>query len=276
MKKKLLVISMALLACSFSSAEASIESIETELDGFVDAYANLDWSAWNVTGASEYEGDFYFNQSSARTAGVWDITTQPEAIPEVAYNYDSTIKESTIPVGDYVAAEAAGETGIDDFGEKIITSQSTVRLMPSTYGSYSAESGALRGQSYEVLTANTTVTFTIPYVLDVVYGDTYGDNDKYGVGMAWVHLRQFDQTAGKWSEDVLAKVTLIQEGVGYQKNTLSLSYTIDSINPQGTYILFEAGVDTRAAILNPVPVPPSVLMLLTGCTSLFFMRRRKN
>jgi hypothetical protein len=279
MKNKILVFSMALLVCSFSEAEAFISS------GSVGAYADLDWSSWTVTGASGYEGNFYFNQSSARTAAVWDITTQPEVIPVPVYNTDSTFMNSSIWVGGeggYYAATATGETGMDEYGDKLIVSQSTVLALSSSYGSYSAEANALRGQSYKVA-APTTVTFSIPYVVDVALLGNGDIEKEYGVAMAWIHLRQYDWSLGEfggWSDTLLAEKDFTIIGAGHSEgiDSLLLSYTFNSIDTtNGTYILFEAGADTRVAIENtaPVPVPPSVLMLLTGCTSLFFLKRRK-
>jgi hypothetical protein len=267
MKKKILVFSMAILVCSFSNAEA------VGLGKIVDAYADIDVSSWEVSGASTYAGDFYFNQSIARTASVWDITTQPDAVPVLVYYADETFIQSDITVDENVLAKATGETGIDEFGVKFIASHSNVQLMPGLDGHYSAEASAWRGQAYEVTTAG-AVTFSIDYVLDVVYGEDAMSN--YGVAMAWIHLRQYDHASGGWSNEVLLEDFLTIEGVGSTADTLSLSYTFNSIDSRGTYILFEAGADTRVALLNPVPVPPSVLMLLTGCTSLFFLKRRKS
>jgi len=270
MKNKILAFSMAILVCSFSEAQAVGTS---DVDGRVDAFAGLDWSFWTVTGAVEYERDFYYNLSNARTASVWDITTQPLATPVVKYYEDSTFKESVMQVDGNEAAKATGETG--NSPTHFIDSESTVMLMPGSYGSYSAEANAWRGQSYEV-TAPGTVTFSIPYVVDVVYNDTDDNNNEYGVAMAWIHLRKFDGGANLWSDTILTENFFTQEGVGNAADTLLLSYTFSSLDPDGTFILLEAGGDTRAAIMNPVPVPPSVLMLLTGCTSLFFMKRRKS
>jgi hypothetical protein len=282
MKNKILVFSMALLVCSFAEAEA--DSV-----GSVGAYADLDWSLWTVTGASGYVddvgdvADFYFNQSSARTAAIWDITTQPEVVPVPVYNTDSTFKNSSIWVGGeggYYAATATGKTGIDEYEDKLIASESTVQLLSSSYGSYSAEATALRGQSYEVTTPGTTVTFSIPYVVDVVLSGNDDIENEYGVAMAWIHLRQYDWGLGDWSSVLLAEKDFTIIGAGHSESVTSLflSYTFNSIDTiNGTYVLFEAGADTRVAIENtaPVPVPPSVLMLLTGCTSLFFLKRRK-
>jgi len=268
MKNKILVFSMAFLVCSFSNTEA-----DAGLGPIVDAYADLDWSSWTVTGASTYDGAFYYNQSSARTASVWDITTQPEAISVTKYNDDTTFMESPeTPVVNY---KATGETGIDEHGGHFIASESTVQLPSGSYGPYSAEASARRGQAYEVTTP-VTVTFSIPYFVDVVYGDDAMSN--YGVAQAWIHLRQYSYLEKDWSDTILQEDFQLIEGEGYEEDALSLSYTFSSIDTRGTYILFEAGVDTRAAIVNPnpVPVPPSVLMLLTGCTSLFFMKRRRS
>jgi hypothetical protein len=231
MKKKILMFSMAFLACSFSSAQAGESFGNT-----VDAFADLNSSSWAVTGASSYVGDFYFNQSTARTASVWDITTQPDAVPVFLYDTDITLMESVKSVDGNVLARATGETGIDLLGAKFIASQSNVQLMPGYSGPYSAEASALRGQAYEVTAAGgTTVTFSIEYMLNVLYDSDAVNNS--GVAMAWIHLRQFDHALGEfgdWSDEILLEDFLIIDGPGYAKGTLSLSYDVGTINSLGT------------------------------------------
>lgn len=257
MKNKILVLSFSLLA--FSSSE--VLAVGYEGDGLVDAYADLSWSSLAVAGVSAYT--YSHSQSMARTADYWDITTQPTWVQQTRYNTTVSIAESIVSGGDYEAAKATGETGA-----AFISSQSTVQLLSSSYGaSYSAEARAMQGQTYYVASAG-TVTFNIPYELDVEVIDNNGDNAEYTYTRAWSWLRLWaggnvwNQIAGTYSEAT--------SGAG----SLNISY----VAAAGSYLLFEAGADTRVALSNPapVPVPPSVLMLLTGCTSLFFLKRRKS
>lgn len=255
MKNKILALSFSLLAFSSSEALALIS-----LDGQVDVYADLDWSNLAVTGVSVY--DLSHSQSMAREADFWDITSQPTWVQQTNYNTPVSIAESVPSNNEFDAAKATGETE-----SAFISSSSTVQLLSGSYGAYSAEARAMRGQTYYVASAG-TVTFSIPYELDVDVYDNIGDNAEYTYTRAWSWLRLWaggdvwNQIAGTYSEST--------SGDG----SLSISYTAAA----GSYLLFEAGADTRAALSNPapVPVPPSVLMLLTGCTSLFFMKRRKS
>ncbi|KAF0189131.1 MAG: hypothetical protein FD168_978 [Desulfobulbaceae bacterium] len=255
MKNKILALSFSLLA--FSSSEAL--AVEYAQDGLVDAYADLAWDELAVTGVSAYT--WSHSQSMARTADYWDITTQTTWVQQTIFNAAVSIAESSVSVGDYDAAKATGETQA-----AFISSQSTAQLLSGSYGAYSAEARAMHGQTYSVASAG-TVTFSIPYFLDVDVEDSNGDNAEYAYTRAWSWLRLYNSTTTQWDQ-VAGTYTEVTSGSG----SLNISYTAAA----GSYLLFEAGADTRAAILNPVPVPPSVLMLLTGCTSLFFLKRRKS
>lgn len=254
MKSKILALSFSLLAFSSSEALAVIS-----LDGQVDAYADLAWDELAVAGASEYE--FSHSHSMARTADYWDITLQPNWVQQSKSNTPDTIAESVVFVSEYEAAKATGETQA-----AFISSQSTVQLSAGSYGAYSAEARAMKGQTYVASTG--LVTFSIPYTLDVFVSDNDEYNAEYSFTRAWSWLRLW--AGGDVWNEIAGTYTEATSGFG----SLQFSYNATA----GQYLLFEAGVDTRAALLNPepVPVPPSVLMLLTGCTSLFFMRRRKS
>lgn len=252
MKNKILVFSFSLLA--FSSSEALAVLVQ---DGFVNAYADLSWDELVVTGSvTEYDS---YSFSSAKTADYYDITLQTVVASQYSSDSPVSYAQSIIPVGLFEAAKSEGETSSSS-----ITSESTVQLLSGYYGAYSAEARSQQGRAYEVTSAG-TVTFTIPYYLDVTVDDWYGDNTEAATARAWSWLRL-------WSGDVWSLIDGTTRTATAGEGFLSISYEA----AKGSFLKFEAGADSRAQLLNPVPVPPSVLMLLTGCTSLFFMRRRKN
>jgi hypothetical protein len=262
MKKTILAFSLSLLAFTLSEANAV-----TSVDGFVDAYTHIDWNGLTVTGGVTPYTDFY-SLSKAKTANVWDITTQPSwGVVDMKYHNPATYAESVFPVDGYDAAKSMGETGVT-----FISSESTVQLLPGSFGVYSAEARAMKGQTYYAA-SDSEVSFTIPYLLEVESFDSDNNNSEYGYARAWSWLRlynwktrEYEQIAGTYTDEAI-------EGDGYsQDKSLKISYTAAA----GSYLLLEAGADTRVALANSVPVPPSVLMLLTGCTSLFFMIRRKD
>ena len=256
MKNRIVALSFALLA--FSSSEALAAGYAQ--DGLVDAYADLAWDELAVTGVSAYT--FSHSQSLARTADYWDITAQPTWVQQTISNAPVSIAQSVVTVGEgYEAAKALGETT-----DVLISSQSTVQLLSGSYGAYSAEARAMQGQTYSVASAG-TVIFSIPYYLEVDVEDNNGDNAEYAYTRAWSWLRLYNSTTNLW-DGIAGTYREVTSGEGF----LNISYTAAA----GSLLLFEAGADTRAAILNPVPVPPSVIMLLTGCTSLFFLKRRKS
>jgi len=256
MKNKILALSFSLLALSSSRALA----VEYALDGQVDAYAELAWDELGVAGVSLYT--MSHSQSMAREADYWDITLQSSWVNQLYYNTPDSIAVSLPANDEFDAAKATGETKAE-----FISSQSTVQLLSGSYGAYSAEARAMKGQTYYVTTTG-EVTFSIPYEFRVDVLDNNGDNAEYSYTRAWSWLRLW--AGGNVWNEIAGTYSEATSGAG----SLDIRYTAAA----GSYLLFEAGADTRAALLNPapVPVPPSVLMLLTGCTSLFFMRRRKN
>jgi len=252
MKNKILVLSFSLLA--FSSSEAVAV---TAPDGFVNASADLSWDELAVTGSVTVYDSYSF--SSAKTADYYDITLQTVKVSNYSPGSSNSFAQSIIPVGLFEAAKSVSETSGSS-----ITAKSTVQLLPGYYGAYSAEARSQEGRAYEVTSAG-TVTFTIPYDLAVTVYDSYGDNTEQANARAWSWLRM-------WSGDAWNLIDGTTRTATAGSGSLSISY----VAAAGSFLKFEAGADSRAQLLNPVPVPPSVLMLLTGCTSLFFMRRRKN
>jgi hypothetical protein len=277
MKKKILALSVSLLAFSISEAQA-----DNVLDGIADAYSVLNWAGVSVTGGGAAINPPYTtfdSQSHARTADEWNINNQPTWVDNYVLNGHDTYAQSTIPVGLYDAATSMGQTSAWE-----VFSESTVQFMTGDYGVYSAEARARKDQSYEV-TSIGTVTFSVPYSLDVTFYDLAGDNSEYGWARAWSRLRVWtwlnddpNNSSGSWSDVITGTYTFDEIiGVGSKKDySLTFDYYVGAINPKGTYLRLEAGADTIVYDVNPVPVPPSVLMLLTGCTSLFFMKRRRS
>lgn len=281
MKKTVLVLSLSLFALTSSEVYANVAGSfegyddvssyivwdeEVYLDGVVNAYANIDWQDLTVTGnVTSYS--YYHSLSKARTADVWDITTQASWVVDSKNDNHITFAESPIPsTAENEPMKAIGETKTD-----LIASESEVLLLSSHWGAYSAEARAMKGQTY-VVNADTVVTFSVPYYVDVEVFDYKGDNSEYGYARAWSWLRLYNGTTKTW--DQIAGTYTYQDVEGDGNGTGSLQFSYAAV--KDSYLLFEAGADTRVALANPVPVPPSVLMLLTGCTSLFFMRRRKN
>jgi len=274
MNKKILVFSISLLVFSFLEAHAS-----SALDGSVIATSSLDWGGLSVTGGGASINPPYTtfdSQSHARTANFWNINNQP--IWKDVYVKDG--HDTYAPSKLNGAAESEGRT--DNGSVYGVSAMSKVQFMSGDYGDYSAEARARKDQSYEV-TSTGAVTFTVPYSLKVDFDDADGDNAEYGWARAWSRLRVWAwlndnpaDASGSWSDAINGTYTYAEiVGMGSQNSTLTFSYNVGVINPKGTYLRFQAGADTIVYDVN-VPVPPSVLMLLTGCTSLFFMRRRKD
>jgi len=253
MKNKILALSFSLLA--FSSSEAL--AVTAGPDGYVNAYADLSWEDLAVTGGiTAYDS---YSYSSAKTADYYDIALQATKVYQYSPASPVSFAQSIIPVGLLEAAKSVGETTATS-----IISGSTVQLLQGYYGAYSAEARSQQGLAYQV-TSTGTVTFSIPYYLDVLVEDSYGDNTAEANTRAWSWLSLW--SGNKWSV-IDSTFSEALSGSGF----LSISYEAAA----GSFLRFEAGADSRAQLLNPVPIPPSVLMLLTGCTSLFFLKRRKS
>jgi len=213
-----------------------------------------------VIGSGTVEAYDSYSYSQAKTADYYNIFAQTALVDEYVDDSPVTSAESIIFAGGYEVARSNGETAAE-----FITSRSTVQLLPGSYGAYSAEARAQQGVSYEVLTAGDFL-FSIPYDLRVTVHDLNGDNTEAADVQAWSWLSLWN--GSEWSVIDATLRTAITAGSG------SLSFTY--VAEKGQFLKFEAGADSRVQLLNPVPVPPSVLMLLTGCTSLFFLKRRKS
>ncbi len=265
MKTKILALSVSMLVFSFSGAQAVEGGSDDTFFYYADAYAELDWDSLDVTG--NITSSSYLSESQAGTGAFWYTGTFPDEstwVTDSASGSYVTSAYSSYPVpGDaYTAADSTGKTGATDpvVAAGIFTG-STVRLLPGDAGAYSAWARAGIGQSY-LVAADGPVTFSIPY--DILF-DTIGSTSsaEYVEAMAWGRL--YWSNGGAWNE---IEYKSVANGYG----DLTFNYTATA----GTYLLLNAGTDTIASIINPVPIPPSVLMLLTGCTSLFFLNRRKS
>ncbi len=258
MKNKILVLSFSLLAFSSSQALA----VGYAQDGFVDAYADLSWDGLSVTSiGGTLEAYDSYSYSQAKTADYYDIFAQPALVYQYVDDSPDSSAESIISSpsnGGFEYARSNGETAQD-----AITSRSTVQLLPGSDGAYSAEARAQQGVSYAVLTAG-VFTFSIPYYLEVIVHDLNDDNTEAADVQAWSWLSLHNGSDWSVIDGTYRNAT---SGTGI----LSFTYAA----AEGSFLKFEAGADSRVQLLNPVPVPPSVLMLLTGCTSLFFLKRRK-
>jgi hypothetical protein len=240
----------------------------------VDAYADLDWVNLTTSSNIALYGSAR-DQSIAGTAPLW------RNVPNGSWVFDqsfpvvgNTKAVSAINVGGeegFDAAYAIGETGSD-----FIISQSTAMLLTGFYGEYTAAANAQKFQMYSV-TSSGSVSFSIHYSLDVDIEDIYNNgDDEYGRARVGARLWGTSWDGSAWSPwAILPGTYSSQEMIGdgaLTDGVLTINYTATA----NTYIMFHAQADTIASVKNPVPVPPSVLMLLTGCTSLFFMKRRKN
>jgi hypothetical protein len=276
MKSKILALSFSIMAFSCAETQAGV-AVPVDFDGIANASAYLYWDELSITGIAITPITLFESQSHARTADFWNIYNQPTWVDDDQDNVHATSAVSVIPVSGYDAAKAVGETTAT-----FVFSDSTAQFMPGSYGEYSAEARARKDQSYKV-TSTGIVTFSIPYDIDVTFVDANNDNYAFGWAQAWSRLRVWtwaneiaDDETGFWSEVIDSTYKFVEiYGEGSLSSDLSFEYNVTDLNLKGTYLRFEAGADTIVYDVNPVPVPPSVLMLLTGCTSLFFLKRRK-
>ena len=264
MKTKIFLLSASLLAFSLSEVLAS--TYESQTEGFISAsaYADLDWGNLVVTGnvtLTPYS-DYFYSLSQAGTGEFWYTGSLPGEDTWVTDFVDAghvTTAISSIVTGNgYAQSEAETDATF------MYSSSGTWLFDDGSDGANSAWARAAKAQAYEVI-AGGNVSFTIPY--EVILGVQGGESsDEFAAAWAWSWLRLWNGT--DWAVIDGTYVDATTNGTGY----LTVNYTATT----GSYIMFEAGADTIASMVNPVPVPPSVLMLLTGCTSLFFMKRRKS
>jgi len=267
MNKKTLVLSLSLLICTFSEAPAAGFS-----DGFADASADLDWQ--NLTFSANvtvYAGPI--NRALAGTASAL-------VIPSGNWVSEGTVSTNTeaehTTSGEGGTAYAIGQT--NSAVTSSVFSESTATLFPDSFGVYSAEAHATRGQVYKVDSAG-PVSFSIHYSLDVDISNGDEDVDEYGAAKVAARLFQTSWNGSAWSGWNEIAGTLTSRKIEGDSEITSGELIISNINVSPTsYIMFQAQADTIAWVDSPapVPVPPSVLMLLTGCTSLFFLKRRKS
>jgi hypothetical protein len=299
MKNKILVLSLSFLAFSSVDALAVIangsEGDVVFPDVYASAYANITWSGLQITSTNGGTLALYEDfeaLSMARADNLWHNDYNPSVWKSPLSEWDSEVKNAAdydyndnntsatntppIVTALYTIAESHGETPAtnDVSSSALIVSESDVRFLPGDGGDYTAVARAKTGQAYEV-TAGGMFKFSIPYFVDwVTFNSREDEGEEYAAAWAWSWLRLYNWGTGAWDPIFGTYV----ESTSNESGTFEISYAFTtSSNPaQPTYIAFEAGADTIASITNPVPVPPSVLMLLTGCTSLFFMRRRKS
>lgn len=262
MKSKILTLSLSVLAFSISGIDDA--SAAHFFDVYSIASSELTWDGLTTTGdMTPYT--FFHSLSKARTADFWDIENQNSWVIDMKYSdHNTNAPSETIFENSGVASE--GETS-----SNLISSSSEAGIDYSSYGEYSGEARAMKGQTYHVGQVGGTVTFRIPYSL---YVDTYIREityDAYSYARAWSWLRLWNQTTKTW--DKISGTYTFEDitGLGRESDTLLISYNA----APGSYILLEAGADTRVAVSKSVvPVPPSVLMLLSGFGGLYFLRRR--
>jgi hypothetical protein len=294
MKNKILVLSLSFLAFSSVDALAVIangsEGDVVFPDVYASASAEITWSGLNFSsdngGTLALYNDFEA-LSQARADKLWhknyDLSVWKSPLSEwnsevknakagyTSSNNNTSAPSDPIKGAFYTIAESHGETpATDDVSDHaLIVSESDVRLYPGDGGDYTAVARAKTGQAYEV-TAGGTFKFSIPCFVDLeTFNGRKDDGDEYAAAWAWSWLRLYNWDTGEW--DPISYVERTSDG----DLEITYDFTKSSNSVQPTYVAFEAGADTIASIAT-VPVPPSVLMLLTGCTSLFFMRRRKS
>lgn len=263
MKTKIFLLSASLLAFSLSEALA-VTTNESESEGFIQAsaYADLDWENLVVTGDITQYSDYYYSLSQAGTGEFWYTGSLPAEDTWVT-DWENP-GHDTVAVSPIVTSNGYAQSEAETDATWMYSSSLALLFDDESVGANSAWARAAKAQAYFV-NADGNVSFTIPYnvILDVQGGET---SDEYAAAWAWSWLRLWN--GSDWAVIDGTYVDATTDGAG----NLSISYTA-TIN---TYIMFEAGADTIASIVNPIPVPPSVLMLLTGCTSLFFMKRRRS
>jgi len=263
MKTKIFLLSASLLAFSLSESLASMAS-ESESEGFIQAsaYADLDWANLVVTGNVTPYSNYYYSLSQAGTGEFWYTGSLPAEDTWVTDyknpGHDTTALSPIVTSNGYAQSEAETDATF------MYSSSGAWLFDDESVGANSAWARAAKAQAYSV-NADGNVSFTIPYevILDVQGGES---SDEYAAAWAWSWLRLWNGSDWGVIDGTYVDATI--NGAG----NLIVNYTATA----GSYIMFEAGADTIASIANPVPVPPSVLMLLTGCTSLFFMKRRRS
>jgi len=264
MKTKIFLLSVSLLAFSLSEPLASMAS-ERDSEGFIQAsaYADLDWEHLVVTGNITPYSDYYYSLSQAGTGEFWYTGSLPlEDTWVTDYKNPGHV---TTAVSSLVTSNGFAQSEAETDATWMYSSSGASLFDGGSVGANSAWARAAKAQAYSV-NADGDVSFTIPYevLLNVQGGEI---SDEYAAAWAWSWLRLWN--GSDWAVIDGTYVDATTDG----KADLIVNYKNATA---GSYIMFEAGSDTIASIVNPVPVPPSVLMLLTGCTSLFFMRRRKS
>jgi len=310
-----LSISLLTFSSLDALALSAIESESDGGDSFyADASAMVDMRNLSVSSNGNltlYTGDAYSYEvtSHARTDNNWheDITPDPLADIDGDGDYDvwdwsrqgdnsqtKTQKNSDYTTNDTKAssylsiapnsyAEALSATpstlpGPNDSQLPIISSSSYVDFKPGEDGDATAVARAwANSQIYKVIGSG-EYTFSVPYFVNVDTNGSGGEGKEFAAAWAWAQLSVYDWVDDDWYQ--ISGTYVDNYMLGENNGNLVISYAADLSSyttSEPMYIMFEAGTDTIASmVVNPVPVPPSVLMLLTGCTSLFFMRRRKS
>jgi hypothetical protein len=254
-KNKILALSLTFLMFSLSEAQGTVESYGSEVElPSVSTKASLSWTV-DSANIELYEYGSWSGAAAwaSPSTAVWGNDYR-------AGSYDSYDDASVeIPPGATTYAMSFGKTSNSN-----LFSASTVWLAPPSDTEYFARAGAQQFLTYEV-TANGEIQYSVKYEIGF---DSIGSEYEENMAWAWSYLESWNSTNG-W-EVIEGTFSELTSGSG----TLDFRYYALA----GSWIQLQFGVETHASLLNPnpVPVPPSVLMLLTGCTSLFFMRRRKN
>jgi hypothetical protein len=254
MKNKVLTLSLTFLMFSLSEAQSSVAPNGNEAELlFVSNYADLSWTVSGNITQKDYASWSGAAAWASPSTAVWGDDYRAGSYE----SYDDDSVDISLGLTTYTAAKSYGQTS---FGN--LYSESTILLDPSSYGEYFAYASAQQTFKYQV-TTNGEIKYTVTYDMGFdSIGSEYEENEAW----VWSYLEVWDSTNG-WTVigDTDSELT---SGFG----TLDFTYYALA----GSWVQLQFGVETHASLANPVPVPPSVLMLLTGCTSLFFMKRRKN
>lgn len=263
---KLTIVGMASTACLLAGSMAYASTVSTNI-------ATIDWASLSITSNKTALVANMTNWSSAKSDDVWDIIPATLVV-DSKNNITATAATETTP------SPAGFGTGASQTTATTLSASATGAS--SVYNSaFSSESHAQRSQQYEVLTSG-PITFTVNYSLSQASDAT--DGATYAYSRAWSSLQFIHWNGSAWGnwtatgqsdQDSMSNLLSYGNTLPLSSAAGSLSFTYSAV--AGDYLYFEAGVDSRAAVVNqaaPVPLPSGAWLLGSGLFGLLGLRRK--